>query len=73
MNMMKAADRAPLRSRRQAECDAVRYHRWATKDPQMVLRICLRDIQYLDGVDARIVAGDPDLSGWEPADSKEGK
>ena len=44
--------------------------RWMNPDPTRVRAILAADIRYLDDLDRRIAAGDPDLAGWEPADGQ---
>lgn len=76
-NLMKRADRDRMRADRMAELEAVvagqwprdldDHLRWCSRpgDPAHTKKMCEAEIAYLDGVQARIEAEDPDLLGWE--------
>lgn len=73
-NLMVEHDRDRLRHDRQAELAAVKAGLWP-RDTDDLMRWsggvgtaerCLKaELGYLDGVDTRLAAGDPDLEGWE--------
>ena len=80
-NFTKRADRDRCRADRQAEIDAVDSGEWPRdiddfmrwdamrredNREKYVKKMCKNEIEYLNGVDARVAAGDPDLQGWEP-------
>ena len=78
-NLMKISGRAAMRADRQAELDAVTagtwprdlndQMRWTTRSgftpTEWAARMCKAELDYLDGVEKRLAANDPDLEGWE--------
>jgi len=75
-NLMKAADRVRYRKNQQDELDALiggywprdmdDQLRWASRDRVQIRAMIESSIRYIDDLERRIVAGDPDLAGWEP-------
>jgi len=78
-NLMKRADRARLRADRQGELDAIKAGLWprdlndamrwglGRADADHARKCITVELEYLDGVGARIDAGE--LVGWEPEGS----
>lgn len=45
----------------------------AKEHAEYARKMCQAEIDYIDGVDARIKAGDPSVAGWEPQPTAKGE
>ena len=79
-NLMKPADRARYKADHQAELEAVQQGKWPRdladslrwvhyptgQQAEYAGKMCRAGINYIEDLERRIAAGDPELAGYQP-------